>query len=305
MTPQEELKKQVKASLGTTGVCALVLLIMMLTSAWDTAQSGLGDGTYGGGIEVNLGDATQGSGDDQPMTPTGNPNATDTENPPAQEEAAPAPAPAESTPAEAKAEASETFTAPKSDGEIKDVKKDVKPVEKTPEKKITEKPADKPVEKPVEKPREVNPQAVYQPKKSGNTASPGNGEGKKGSAGSEGDDEGKVGDKGVLGGTPGANVYTGKPGTGGGGSGGLDLNGWTWEKQPSPVSANNESGRVVFEIVVNEDGELESVKTLEKTVSNETEQACRREVQKVSFSKTGTNVPQRSVGRVTFVFTSK
>jgi periplasmic protein TonB len=303
MTTQQERTKKVKASLGTAGICVLVLLLMMLTSAWDTAQSGLGPGEYPG-IEVNLGYDTQGSGNDQPMQPIGNENATDTENPPSQEtkeppveEAAPAPVESNTT---AKPVESNTLTDPKSDVEINEVKKEVKPAEKKVEKKVV----DKPIEtKPVEKPREVNKDAIYQPKKSGSTNTTGNGEGKQGTTGNEGDDIGKSGDKGVAGGTPGANVYTGKPG--GGNKGTLNISGWNWDFEPTIEAPKNESGRIVFRIAVNSDGEVTEVVKEEGTVSLETEQACRREIQKLSFTKTGTNVPEISRGKITFVITSR
>jgi periplasmic protein TonB len=303
MTIQQERMKQVKASAGTAGICVLVLLLMMLTSAWDTAQSGLGPGEYPG-IEVNLGYDTQGSGDDQPMEPIGNPNATDTENPPAQKaDESPlentAPAPEESN-ATAKPVESNTLTDPKSDVEIKEVKKEVKPAEKTTEKKVVEKPVET---KPVEKPREVNKDAVYQPKKSGATNTTGNGEGKQGATGNEGDDVGKAGDKGVPGGTPGANVYTGKPGGGSGGS--LDISGWMWDNEPRPQVPKNESGRVVFSIEVDSNGEVQNPKVVESTVSAETVQACRREIMKLTFTKTGTNVPDLSTGKITFIIRSQ
>jgi hypothetical protein len=95
----------------------------------------------------------------------------------------------------------------------------------------------------------------------------------------------------------------GKPGGGLGGSS-LDLAGWQWDAIPNPDIRNNESGRVVFEIKIDGSGEIISIKTLERSVSLETENVCRREIEKLKFSKTGTNVPSISTGKITFVFRS-
>ena len=67
---------------------------------------------------------------------------------------------------------------------------------------------------------------------------------------------------------------------------------------------NNESGRVVFEIKVDGAGEIISIKTLERSVSLEAEKICRQEIEKLTFTKTGTNVPAISTGKITFVVRS-
>jgi hypothetical protein len=60
----------------------------------------------------------------------------------------------------------------------------------------------------------------------------------------------------------------------------------------------------VFEIKVGEDGEIVSYRTLERSVSIEAENICKKELEKLTFSKTGTNVPKESTGRITFVIRS-
>lgn len=296
MTPQQERVKNIKASFGTVGVCVLVFLILLLTSAWKTAGSGNGDYP---GIEVNLGYDEQGSGNDQPQTEIGQEEAKDTQNPPADptEEAtpdnsAPAPTPSENV----KIVQPTTVTDPNSDVEIKDEKKEVKPEEKIIEKKTTE-----PVEKkPEEKPKVVDQNAVYTGKKTSSGQTAGNGEGKQGTTGSEGDDNGKPGDKGVPGGTEGAAVYKGKPGGGDGGT--LDLYGWEWDNIPRPNVTDNEPGRVVFEIEVDDNGDLIKYRKESGTVSAATERACIAAIQKLTFTKkSGAKVPPVSKGRITFV----
>jgi hypothetical protein len=96
----------------------------------------------------------------------------------------------------------------------------------------------------------------------------------------------------------------GKPGGGAGGSS-LELSGWMWDDKPNPNVPNNESGRLVFEIKVDSNGDILSIETLERGVSVETEQICKRSVQKLTFSKTGSNVPAVSTGKITFVIRAK
>jgi protein TonB len=298
MTEQQERQKRFKASLGTAGVCGLVFLILLLTSAWKTAGSG--EGEYPG-IEVNLGYDEQGSGNDQPKTEIGNEEAKDTENPPAQpteevQEEASKPTPtADNT--DAKIIQPTTVTDPNSDVEINDEKKEVKPAEKP----IEKKPVDKPIEKkPEEKPKVVDKNAVYQGKTNANTKTPGEGEGKQGTTGNEGDDTGKPGDKGVPGGTEGAATYKGKPGGGDGGT--LEINGWDWDFIPKPEVPDNETGRVVFEIEVDDNGDLIGYRKESGTVSAAAERACIAVIQKLTLTKkSGAKVPPVTKGRITFV----
>ena len=301
MTPQQEKKNKTIAALTTVGVNVLVLLILLFVAAWQTPGSGPGDYP---GIEVNLGYDEQGSGDIEPRTPIGTEEAKDDENPPVDpsekedvQPAAPAPTAEETNtkPVEP------TLTDPNSDVEIKAEKKEEKPVEKAPEKKPVEKVVDKPVEKKVEEKPKVDSKAVYQGKTSSNPATAGKGEGKEGTAGNQGDDVGKEGNKGVPGGTEGAAVYKGTPGGGDGGPG-LDLYGWEWDNIPKPNIPDNETGRIVFEIEVDDNGELIRYRKESGTVSAAAERACVAAIQKLTFTKkSGAKVPAVSKGKITFV----
>jgi periplasmic protein TonB len=304
MTPQQETRKNVKAAFGTAGVCVVVFLLLLLTSAWKTAGSG--DGDYPG-IEVNLGFDDQGSGNDQPQTEPGDPDAKDTENPPVEENSNEEQkiASAEPTPSEnVKIVQPTTVTDPNSDVEIKDETKEVKPEEKTAEKKTTAEPIEK---KPVEKPKVVDKNAVYTGKKTTTTGqTPGEGDGKQGSTGNEGDDEGKTGDKGVPGGKEGAAVYKGRPG-GGDGSFGLDMNGCACASQPKPVPIpDNESGFVIFEISVDKEGDIFDIDVIESTLSASAVSICKAEIQKAALMrKIRGQIPDVSKGKVMYRHTVK
>lgn len=292
---KKERDKQVKAALGTFGVCVVTFLLLLLSVAWRSA--GEGEGQYPG-IEVNLGYDDQGSGNDQPQTPIGEPDATDDENPPSQPTEEPSQelqAPEPIIQPQADIAQQTTVSDPNSDVEIKEEPKEVKPAEKQ-----VVKPAEKPVEKPVEEKPKVDQNAVYKGKSTANSGTSGDGTGKQGTTGNEGDDVGKTGDKGVPGGTEGAAVYKGKLGGGDGGS--LELNGWDWDNIPKPNVSDNETGRIVFEIEVDENGELVGFRKESGTVSAAAEQACRAAIQKLTFTKkSGAKVPPISKGKITFV----
>lgn len=304
MNDQQEKEKKIKAGLTTFGVNALILLIMIFAAAWQTPGSGPGDYP---GIEVNLGYDEQGSGEIEPATPIGTEEAPSDENPPAEPlEEEIQPEVPESVPAveETKPTAvEETFTDPNSDVAIKEEKKE-KPVEKPVEKKpvvIPDKPVEKPIEKkPVEKPK-VDNRAVYQGKTDSNPATAGKGDGKQGTAGNQGDDVGKEGNKGVPGGTEGKNIYKGTPGGGDGGTN-LQLEGWDWPKIAEPNTPPNETGRIVFQIEVNENGELIGYRKESGSLTAAAERACVEVIQNLTFTrKAGSKVPEISKGKLTFV----
>lgn len=281
----EEVEKKNRriAVLSTIGFHGLLLVVMFFAVGW-RAPNPPWDGAAG--IELNFGLGDQGSGDIQPETPVGT----------TQEQAQEA---TQETPIQQ--EQKEEVTEPQSTEEqltakdesavaVKDVKKDQpKEVEKTPEKPV----------KPVDKPKETsNPAAVYKPDNAKSDS-------KTGQAGSHGDDVNKTGDKGNPQGTLRSDALYGTPGGGGGGAG-LSMDGWYWDEKPNVKAPSNEtSGRIVFEIKVNADGEIISIKTLERSLSLEMEAMCKREIEKLTFSKTGINVPAISTGKITFVVLSK
>ncbi|MEN0016584.1 MAG: hypothetical protein AAF706_03130, partial [Bacteroidota bacterium] len=55
----------------------------------------------------------------------------------------------------------------------------------------------------------------------------------------------------------------------------LELPGWIWDQVPEPIDHTQETGKLIFEISVDDLGEVIAVKTLEKTVSPLAEQIYR------------------------------
>ena len=305
MSESEQEKKNKRVALITTaGVNVLVLLILLLVVAWRAPNPPLPE--YG--IELNFGLDTQGSGDIQPEEPVGSPQTNEEEQQESkQEESSPAPTEQQQVeevqPEEAKPVEQQVTSKVESPVSVKEEKKEEsKPIEK-PKEKPVEKPVEKKAEPKVEEKPKVDANATYNPNKSKSTAETSSN--KTGQPGSQGDDANKTGDKGSPEGKLDAKALYGKSGGGGGGSS-LDLAGWEWDTKPAPKVPDNELGGIVkFEIKVDDSGDIISIRTLERGVSLETEQACRQAIQRLTFSKTGDNVPAISTGTITFVIRSK
>lgn len=296
MSEQDREKKNRQiAFISTVGIHAVLFVLMFLLVAYRAPDPPLSD--LGAGIELNIGFDDEGGGDDPMITPVG-------DNGDQQEEVQDQTQDAQQQEEVKEPVTEETKTeAPKEDEKLITADDESSVVIK---KKDEVKPADKPKEKVEEKKPEVKPekpQAVFKPTERKSESDGKTGGAKEGTSGSEGDDAGKTGNKGKPEGTlVKGGQYTGTPG---GGGSSLELSGWAWDQKPNPDVPNNESGRLVFEIKVDENGDIISIKTLERSVSQEAEQICRKEIQKLSFTQTGTNVPAISTGKITFVVRSK
>lgn len=82
----------------------------------------------------------------------------------------------------------------------------------------------------------------------------------------------------------------------------LDMQGWVWDFEPNPVDNSRESGKIVFEIVVDYYGEIIGLRTLETTLSPAIENIYREEILKLTFSPTNNDNPSElSKGKITFL----
>ena len=82
----------------------------------------------------------------------------------------------------------------------------------------------------------------------------------------------------------------------------LDMQGWTWDIEPKPDDNSSESGRIVFEIIVDYYGEIIGLKTIETTLSPMVENIYREEILKLTFSPTNNENPaELSKGKITFI----
>jgi protein TonB len=273
-------------------VHALVILLFFFVMAWRAPDPPLPE--YG--IELNFG-LEAGSGFDQPtVTPTA-PSEEDEGEPEEQiveEQEDVVEEPPEAEPVE------ESVVEELPDSQQEDSPIETQPAEEqTPEVPVIEeieeeiKPISEPVvEEPKEEPKVeekvVDSNALYP-----GAASQGS---KDNTAGDVGDPEGSVDSRALY-------------GKSGGGDGGpsLDLAGWRWDSQPNVNDNSKENGKIVFEITVDNNGDVIGVKMIEKTVSATVEQLYRREVEKLTFSQINGNAIAApiSIGKITFIIKSK
>jgi outer membrane biosynthesis protein TonB len=277
-------KNRIVALAISLGIHLGILVLFMFLISWKAPNPPL---SALGGIELNFGLDDVGSEEIQPTEPVGSetPNeavVTDENKPIEQQQESIDPN-----------KPTETLTSSTDDNNVE--------VKETKPKKDEIVPAKTEVKVIDKKPNELIPASEKTNATAVST--------KKGKAGNQGDDLNKVGDKGSAQGTLDAKALYGNPGTGGQGGAGagkgfaLKMSGWDWDEQPkAPKLNDNENGRVVFEIEVDEDGEITSIKTLERSLSPEAEKICKQEVLKRSLVKTyqGT-APERSKGTVAFV----
>ncbi len=305
MSEEELEKKNKRTALVYTTIIQVVLVVaLFFIVAWRAPDPPLPE--YG--IVLNFGTDDEGSGDVQPETPVGNKGQQEEEpeeSKPKVQEETPKVEEKETKPVESKPVEQQIVSKVESPVVVKEKKEDeVKPVEKPAEKPVEKKVEPKVEKKPVEEKPKVDPDAVYKPNAQKSTSDSKTTDTKAGTPGNHGDDPGKTGDKGNPEGSLDAKALYGKPGGGAGGSS-LELSGWNWDEIPKPNVPNNITGRIVFQIQVDSEGELRDIDIIENSLNPEATKACREAVEKLTFSKTGTNVPDISKGKITFVVRAK
>jgi protein TonB len=194
-----------------------------------------------------------------------------------------------------------------------------KAVEATPEKVVTgveesgvnvneaEKP--KKIEQAKEEVKAVEKPKTLYPGRSGNQS------GSNGTAGSNnnatgnnnGDRPGKVGDQGNPNGSLDSKALYGKQGTNGVGDSKLNMPGWAFDSDPKPKDTSSESGRIVFDIKVNKDGEITYCQVKEYNVSQALLKLYKDAVLRSSLTPTNASgeADAGASGTVTFIITAR
>lgn len=145
--------------------------------------------------------------------------------------------------------------------------------------------------KPVEEKEEVDSRAVMKPADTNSDETSDNP--------SEGKEEEKEVDQRAIYGSQGAD-------TGDAEGANLALSGWVWDFKPKPDDQSNQSGKIVYKIVVDGDGYLVKIETVTSTVSPAVERKYRQAVEKLTFSKTADyKTAAVSTGTITFIIKSK
>ncbi|GAA5031033.1 hypothetical protein GCM10011506_21580 [Marivirga lumbricoides] len=285
---------QIESKNNKIGIAVSVAIhvILLLLFLWVTAWKEPYPPAPEFGIELNIGMTQEGSGD-EPVAEQPEENVQESEEETVEEvqdevtDTEPADKTVEST-SETESvneveEVADQEAVTKEDAPVKVEEK------KTPPKKQTESAQQKkPVEakKEPEKPK-TNPNALFP----GSSTSQGD---KANQSGDQGVEDGKVDSKNLMG-----------PQGGGSGSS-LDMAGWAWDSPPRPNDTSDQNGKIVFQIRVDSNGEVISVRLLETTVSPEVVQVYQNEVSRLSFSRTSGGIaPSQSSGKITFLIRSK
>ena len=87
----------------------------------------------------------------------------------------------------------------------------------------------------------------------------------------------------------------------------LELAGWVWDVAPQPRDDTDEFGKIIFQITIDEFGEVIAIKTLEKTISPLVERMYKDALTTLTFSKTADHLvySPTSTGKVTFILQAK
>lgn len=303
MENTEEKKSKRQALVITLAVQIVLALLVIFIVAWRAPDPPIPEF----GIELNFGTVDAGQGDVQPENTEDVINNEDTsvEDAPTEQSDATEQQTSDEVqePVEATEETSEPEPVETPDAtpvvDNTNESPDVVPEEK-PKQTDTEKQQEVKEVKPsseTKKPEEEQPvrnteKDSEKPANSVNNSeekndSPGNGD--KNKPGDQGSDEGKIEEKALY----------GNQGSNDGSM--LELAGWKWDDQPNPIDNSQETGKIVFEITVDQDGYITGIKTLEKTVSPTVVQAYRKAVEELTFSKKSDYKPAPySTGRITF-----
>ncbi|WP_405511405.1 energy transducer TonB [Spirosoma sp. KNUC1025] len=96
-------------------------------------------------------------------------------------------------------------------------------------------------------------------------------------------------------------------GTPGGAATGVnfDVSGWSLASRPSVNDDSDETGKIVFKITVDGDGEIISVRTQQTTVSPSVVEVYRKAVQRLRLRPKGGATPPTATGTISFIITSK
>ena len=115
-----------------------------------------------------------------------------------------------------------------------------------------------------------------------------------------GDDASGVGDKGNPNGKINAKEFYGTPGGAATGVA-FDVSGWSLASRPNVTDNSDETGKIVFRITVDGDGEIINVRQVQSTVSPSVSEVYRKAVQRLRLRPKGGATPPTATGTITFI----
>ena len=145
---------------------------------------------------------------------------------------------------------------------------------------------------PVKKTETVDAGALYKRSSGGGAAGSNGTDGRAAGVGgnNNGDDKSGTGDKGNPGGSVNAKEFYGKPG---GSKDGVALNvsGWAFGSNKLEKDDSDDSGKIIYQIRVDSDGNIVSARPLQQTVSPSVESFYRRQVMRFKLRPKGSVTP--------------
>ncbi|MDN3670876.1 energy transducer TonB [Echinicola jeungdonensis] len=302
---KEELKSKKKAAIITIIINVLVLVGIYFIVVWRPPVPPIPKF----GLQLNLGFTEVGSGNRQTETPPSENKEATNENPspgapeqvaePVKTEAVPKSQPEaqpEPTPTKSALETKSNVASPLEGKEktSESTKENQKPeVNKQPETQPKEEKSEKVEEKP-----KIDERAIFGAggnQGNSNQASTGSSQGTTTQKGDEGKSTGTIDGRAVM-----------KSGNGNAGQGAgynLDLAGWDFANKPNiQDNVSNRNGKIVFKIVVDDNGRVVQAIPLEYNVNNEVLSYYRGVVNKLTFKRqSGNPAADYSEGKITFI----
>ncbi len=162
-----------------------------------------------------------------------------------------------------------------------------------------------PVAKPAPE-KTINKDALFSKSSGSKSGSNGTNGTKAGVGGNNnGDDADGVGDKGAKNGSLFSKTYKGEGG-GGGTAVGLSLSGWSWSRKPVVNDKSDATGDITFKITVDKNGRVRSIITQSTTVTDyAVVNQYKNAVRELTFIPKSSNVPDESIGTITFKISSR
>jgi outer membrane biosynthesis protein TonB len=162
-----------------------------------------------------------------------------------------------------------------------------------------------PVVKPAPE-KAVNKDALFTKSSGSKSGSNGTNGTKAGVGGNNnGDDADGVGDKGAKTGSLFAKTYKGEGG-GGGTAVGLSLSGWSWSRKPVVNDKSDATGTITFRITVDKNGRIKNIVNLSSTITDyDVINQYKNAVRELTFIPKSSNVPDESIGTITFKISSQ
>ncbi len=306
VTTEKDRENQIVAFVGTIIIMSLLFLAMMFIQlhqhlpkneeAIEYVEVNFGTDAAGYGKVQNYNKASDAPRNEDVKKENDSPKSKSTPKP----IIPPPPAPKEETAKPTKIKDTPPPITSKAESPVALPEKIVKPT------KIETKnpPVEIPKSIPTPPKKEINNDALFK-KSSGSSGSNGTTGKASGTAGNNnGDKPGTVGDQGNPNGKIDAGSLYGKPG---GSSQGVALNvsGWGMGSRPQVNDDSDESGKIVFELKVDDSGDIISVKVKESTVSQSVVELYKRAVSKMKLVPKSENVPSVSTGTLTYIIKSK